>query len=211
MANVYVPLYRGEVPLPDAPIGLALDHIADAVAELRTLFDTRISNLEARMAVLGPSLDRLEAAVRGLGNTDVDGLLEAERARVRELVAAAAASEATRLDLASAEAAEDVTQDAALAEAVQRYTDAVAETDAAVVRIDAVSEAMEALAEAPPAPEDGGSPDPTPEPPDVPDVPTDPISPTPVDPAPLPDVPPAPDVEPAPGPGPTPDDGVQRF
>jgi hypothetical protein len=202
-AMVYVPAYNAEIPLRDAPIGLALETIADAVAELRTLFDTRISNLEANMAVLGPSLDRLEAAVRGLGNTDVSGLLEAERARVRELVAAAAAAEATRLDVEAAEAAEDVAQNQALSDAVAAYQAAVAETDTAVVRIDAVSGAMEALAANPPAPDEGGNPDPTPEPPVVPDVPTDPVVPTPVEPTPLP--------EPAPEPAPdTGDDGVIR-
>jgi hypothetical protein len=179
MATVLVPAYGVEVPLRDAPIGLALETIADAVAGLSTLLETRISNLEANMAVLGPSLDRLEAAVRGLGTADVSGALEAERARVRDLVAAAAAADATRVELAAAEAAEDVVQDATLAQAVENYNAAVADTDAAVVRIDTVSDAMEALAAAPPPPEEGGSTDPTPEPPVVPDVPTDPIEPTP--------------------------------
>lgn len=204
MATVFVQAYNAEVPLRDAPIGLALEAIADAVAELRTLFDTRLSNLEARMAVLGPSLDRLEAAVRGLGNADVSGALEAERARVRDLVAAAAASEQQRLDLAESEAAEDVSQNTMLSEALAAYQAAQAQTDEAVVRVDNVSSALEALTTNPPAPEDGGAVDPTPEPPVVPDVPTDPIVVEPVEPTPVPEPAPVTD-EPAP-----PDDGVIR-
>lgn len=203
MANVYHPAFQREVALPDAPIGLALNFIADAVLELRSLTDTRIANLEARMANLGPALDRLEAAVRNIDPNDDDGLrtlLEAERARTAELVAAAAAAEQTRLDLASAEAAEDVSQDAALAEAVRAYQAAVADTDQAVVRIDAVSDALEAMDAEEPTPE------PAPEP--------GPVEPAP-GPGPTPEPGPAPEPTPEPAPAPEdgtpPDDGVQRF
>lgn len=188
------------VPIEDAPPAYVLAAVLEAVQALGATLSTRMTALEAQMADLRPSLDRLESAVRNLdlggSNDALTQALAAERARTAELVTAAAAAEATRLDLASAEASEDVQQDAALADAVTAYNGAVAETDSAKSRIDSAAATLEGFGtpETPadpgtppvvdePAPVDPGTPvDPTTGNPD-PTVPVvDPGEPAPVDP-----------------------------
>lgn len=190
------------LPLRDAPTGVALEVIYDALLGIKNVMDNRLSHLEAQMADLGPSLDRLEQAVRNLNlggaSVALQEALDAERQANARLVAEAAAAESTRVDLAAAEQAEDVQQNAALAAAVSDYQTKVAETDAAATRIDAVADTLEAL----PGSTDPGSGDPIDPNPPVTDPTLEPTEPPVTDePAPTPDpsVPVVDPGEPAPG------------
>lgn len=133
------------VDIKDAPTGVALSAIYDAVLALHVRFDTQ----ETLMADLGPALDRLEAssaAILALVGTDLPALreaLDAERAANATLTQQA-------LDTAAAEDAEDVAQNAELADSVAARDAAVAQTDAAFGRIESVSSNLETAVTPPP-------------------------------------------------------------
>lgn len=169
---------RIEVNLRDAPAGLVLETIFDTMlAGFKSITD-RFINLEAVMADLAASVTRLEAAVRGITDGSLAAALEEERAANAALVTAAAAADATRLELAASEDAEDVVQNADLQAAVDRVNAAQAVTDEASGRIDQVSAALEAMPHADePTPVDPTPVDPAPVDPPVVDepVPTDPV------------------------------------